>query len=258
MAKFDPNNLPELTKSMYFAQQNWSAQNWKDTLLKHSKEVEELFKKIKVYDLWENILRDKHGSVSNDLIPEIRMDAILSVHFACMGLYKQANVCLRAQLETALRLVYFSTHPIEFKWWRNGSEWWYLGLGGKDVWGKGYEYFCQLDEVKAFEKVSEHKFSNTISKIYKILSKYVHSGVPSFQTTQFRLSPKYKIDSYKKWGDNFKEIQDCINTLFSLGFSVEFKAQNATDQKRVLRIIRFGKFKKGVRKSLDLKFRGRI
>ena len=46
MAKFNPDDLPELTKSMYFAQQNWSAQNWKDTLLKHSKEVEELFKKI--------------------------------------------------------------------------------------------------------------------------------------------------------------------------------------------------------------------
>lgn len=257
MAKFDPNNLPELTKSMYVAQQNWSAQNWEDTLLKHSKEVEELFKKIKVYDLWENILRDKHSSVSNDLIPEIRMDAILSVHFACMGLYKQANVCLRAQLETALRLVYFSTHPIEFKWWRNGSEW-YLGLGGKDVWGKGYEYFCQLDEVKAFEKALNQEFSNAINKIYKILSKYVHSGVPSFQTTPFRLSPKYKIDSYKKWSYNFREVQDCINTLFSLGFPVEFKAQNATNQKMVLQIIRSDKFKKGLRKLLDLRFGGRI
>lgn len=257
MAKFDPNNLPDLTKSMYVAQQNWSEQNWKDTLLKHSKEVEELFEKIKVYDLWENILRDTHGSISNDLIPEIRMDAILSVHFACMGLYKQANVCLRAQLETALRLVYFSTHPIEFKWWRNDNEW-YLGLGGKDVWGKGYEYFYQLDEVKAFEKASNQKFFDAISKIYKVLSKYVHSGVPSFQTTQFRLSPKYKIDSYKKWGGNFKEVQDYINTLFSLGFSVEFKAQNAINQKKVLRVIRFAEFKKGVRKSLDLRFRGRI
>src|SRR3989304_7886553 len=165
MAKFDPNNLPELTKSMYVAQQNWSAQNWKDTLLKHSKEVEELFKKIKVYDLWENILRDKHGSVSNDLIPEIRMDAILSVHFACMGLYKQANVCLRAQLETALRLVHFSTHPVEFKWWRDGI----VDLGGQEWWGKGYDYFCRLVKVKGFHETSNQTVFNAVKKVNKIL-----------------------------------------------------------------------------------------
>ncbi len=254
MAKLNPNSLPELTKSMFLGQQKWSASNWDDTLKKHSRDVEKLLNKIKIFDLWKEILETKYGGVSNELIPEIIMDAYISVHFACMGLYKQANVCLRAQLETALRLVHFSTHSIEFKWWRDGS----VDLGGQEWWGKGYDYFCRLEEIKAFEKASNQMLFNAVKKIYKILSRYVHSEVPSFQTTQFRLSPKYRIDSYKKWSDNFKEVQDCINTLFSLGFSVEFKARNTNDQKKVLRIIRFEKFKKGLRKSLLLKFKGRI
>lgn len=257
MPTFNENNLPQLTKSMYMGQSNWVSQNWKDTLTKHSRDVEGLLKQIQIFDIWKRLLAGNHGGISNDLVPEIIMDAFISVHFSGMGLYKQANVCLRAQLETALRLVYFSTHPVEYKWWKAGNEW-YLALGGKDVWGKGYEYFCQLDEIKAFEKACDQKLFKSVSNIYKILSGYVHSGVLSFQTTPMRLSPKYKIDSYRKWKSNFREVQDCINTFLPLGFATEFKAAGINDQKKILKTISHAKYKSGVRRALALRFRGRI
>lgn len=258
MRTFNVNRLPELTRSTYESQQRWGDKNWKDTLKKHYKEIEKLLQKIGVFDSWKNILGNKYGKVAGELVPEIFLDAYISVHFACMGLYKQANICLRTQLETALRLVFFSMHPVEFKWWYESNEWYRGSLRTKDVWGDGYRYFEQLETVKKFDKICNGKLFNSIRRIYKILSRYVHSGVLSFQTTPVRVSPKYKIDAFRKWRDNFRDVQDYVNTIFSLGFADEFQGVSLNNQKKILKVVRNDKFKRGLRKSLGLKFRGRI
>jgi len=106
MRTFNAEQLPERTKNMFQSQKRWSEKNWKDTLKVHSsRDIEKLLQRINVYDVWKNTLR-KHGRPSQELLPEIWMDAYMSIHFACMGLYKQANICSRAQLESALRLSY--------------------------------------------------------------------------------------------------------------------------------------------------------
>ena len=260
MKTFNENKLPDKTKSMFESHQKWSNNNLKETLKNHHREIEKLLQKIEVFDIWKNILQEKYKNEVGLLIPEIFMDSYNSIHFACLGLYKQANVCLRAQIETALRMVYFSTHPVEFKWWHAGEDW-YIKKG--DVWGERYEYFKRLEDVKNFEKKCkennyEASLFNKINDLYKKLSKYVHSGVASFQTTPERYSPNYKISEFKRWMSNFKMIQKYSNTILILGFAEEFKNTSLTRKKRILKELEDNNFKKGIRKSLGLKFRGRI
>ena len=256
MKKFNKDRLPELTKLMYAIQQRGINKNCEQTLRIHFREVEKLLQKTQVFTIWKNKLANKHGA-AKELIPEIFMDAYISILFASMGLYKQANICLRAQLETALRLVYFSTHPVEFKWWHEGSEW-YLGAKSKDVWGIEYQYFRQLKEVRNFEKVSGFGLFDTIKSFYRLLSKYVHSGAASFQTRPDRISPKYIKEEFNKWVGNFRKIQIYVDTILILGFAEVFIAFGTDIQKKMLRVIDNDKCKRGLKQSLKLKFRGRI
>jgi hypothetical protein len=174
-----------------------------------------------------------------------------------MGLYKQANVCLRAQLETSLRLVYFSMHPVEYKWWCAGSTW-YLDSKFKDVWGPGYLYFERLEEVKCFEATCSVGLFGSIKTFYKTLSQYVHGSALSFQTKPNRISPKYNIGEYKKWETNFKDVQKYANTVFALGFAEAFKVSSVPMQRQILKIVKDTKYKNGIRTSLKLRITGRI
>lgn len=256
MKKFNVNKLPSLTKSIFESHQKWSDKNWKDTLNSHSREIEKLFGKIGIFDQWKKLLGSKYGKVAKELIPEMFMDSYLSLHFVCMGLYKQANICARAQLETALRLVYFSSHKIEYGWWYKGNEW-YLS-SSKDVWGKGYGYFEQLEQVKNFDKELQYELFQRVRNIYGKLSKYVHSGAQSFQTSPERISPKYKIADFKKWILHFKEVQTYVNVILAIGFDDVFKESGDEVQRQILRVIENKNCKEALRKSLKLRLRGRV
>lgn len=230
-------NLPPNTKTMYESQEKWRTKASEGTLLAHKDEIEDLLEKANLFDLWSNSLQGSEAA--RRLIPEIFMDAYMSIHFACYGLYKYANVCLRSQLETTLRLIYFSTHPVEFEWWRAGNEWYRAGLRTRDVWGEGYGYFEQLENVKKFEERCDEgqrlfQHAKKVTKIYQTLSTYVHSGVFSLQTKPDQFSPRYKIDEFSKWKSNFKEIQSYIHALLVLGFSKEFKKMSQVNQERVV------------------------
>lgn len=230
-------HLPALTKSMYEVFKNWSDRNWLSTLESHRHKTEELLEKIKIFDIWANALQD--SEVARKLIPEIFVDAYMSIHFACMGLYKYAFMCLRSQLETVLRMVFFSTHPVEFQWWLAENEWYRSGLKTRDVWGEGYLYFGNLEHVKKFERqINEEKRlfveGKRISKIHKNLSKYVHTSASSFQTTTDTFSPIYKIDEFNRWVTIFKEIQQHTNTILVLGFLENFKMLGNTEKKQII------------------------
>jgi hypothetical protein len=168
----------------------------------------------------------------------------MAVHFACTGLYKYAYICLRAQLETSLRLVYFSAHSVEFKWWLDGNEWYRSGLQ-KDVWGEGYSYFTNLDLIKKFDKDKE--LFVRIKNSYSRLSKYVHSSPESFQTRPGSISPKYNIGQFKIWLDMSNEILDYINLIFILSFYDKFISLSPTEQKTIL--------EKGI---MDRKFKAKL
>jgi hypothetical protein len=245
---------------MYVSQQKWGEKNWKDALKIHARrDIEDLLEKINVFDLWGDMLIQKH-TVAKYLIPEIFTDSYLSIHFACMGLYKQANVCLRAQLETALRLVYFSTHPVEFGWWFTGKDDFFKK---KDVWSEDFYYFRRLVEIEEFQQKCKENgdainvFSE-VGQLYSKLSRYVHSSVSSFQTSPQRFTPKYKKAEFGKWLKCFKETQKYICLVLILGFANDFKTASLPVKKRILKVTEENKIKKGLRQLLGLKFRGRV
>lgn len=240
---------------MHESQEKWRNKNWEETLREHKSGIEKLIEKINLFDIWSNSLQD--NDAAKRLIPEIFMDGYISIHFAGYGLYKYANICLRSQLETTLRLIYFSTHPVEFDWWCRGNEWYRKGLATKDVWGEKYEYFRQLEYVKKFEKECDRdkklfEEGQRVNKIYHTLSKYVHTSAFSFQTKPDDFSPKYKIEEFMKWVDNFKEIQEYINILLIFGFPKEFEKLNSTGQEKIREIaIESPHYKEKLKEVLD-------
>lgn len=251
-----PAELPILTKSMYSSQKKWCDKNWKSTLAEHSTETEKLIEKINIFDIWSNVLHNNEPA--KKLIPEIVVDAYMALHFACMGLYKYAYMCLRSQQETVLRLVYFSTHPVEFRWWLNGNEWYRSGLKAKDVWGEGYSYFSNIEIIKEFENKCENENKlfangNKVRESYRKLSQYVHSSAASFQTRPDSFSPKYGKKEFKIWLETFIEIQDYINIIFMLAFFEKFKNISSTDQKTVLdKGIENKKYKEKIKETLGI------
>lgn len=254
MKPFNIDNLKPPLKDVYEAQNKWCDTNWQETLKKHNKELNKSLEKADLFDVWSNKLQN--DSVAKSLIPEVFMDAYLSIHFACMGLYKYANSCLRSELETALRLVYFSTHPIEFGWWCDGNEWY----KGKDVWGSGYVYFELLNNMKEFDKnlSDEKKLFVRIRNIYGVLSQYVHSSKSTFQTHS-KFSPKYNIEDFKNWSGYFNETQQFVNIILTLGLDKKFYGMNKNDQKKILKIGLYDKdYKKRVKDIFKLKIKGRI
>jgi len=227
------SELPTLTKAMFNSQKKWSKNNWNSALEKHCSDTENLLEKINIFDIWSNALQDSEPT--KKLIPEIFVDAYIAIHFACMGLYKYAYVCLRSQLETGLRLVYFSAHSIEFRWWLDGNEWYRSGLQ-KDVWGEGYNYFANLEFIKKFDKeLGKNKtLFASVKNSYSKLSRYVHSSPESFQTKPGSISPKYNIGQFRIWLAMSNEILTYINVIFILSFYDKFKDFSATQQKTIL------------------------
>lgn len=239
---------------MYESQQKLNTKNWEDTLKTNSNEIEKLLVMVSIFDIWKTKLEAEYGDVARDLIKETFMDAYMSIHFACMALYKQAHVSLRTELETALRLVYFSSHPIEFKWWREDKNY----FKGKHVWGDNYNYFMHLDTIHSFNAKIKIQLFNEIETIYRTLSKYVHGSFPSFQTTIQGVAPTYKVGEFKKWVSRFKDVQKYVNTVLALGFANEFKSIGAVNQRKILRVIGNASYKKGLKQTLGLRLRGRI
>lgn len=256
MKTFDLNKMSELTKILFKIQQTWIDSNSKETLRIHHNIIEELLQRTQILVFWKN-RSQRQDIFLTELIPEIFMDAYISVSFACFGLYKQANVCLRGQLETALRLVYFSTHPVEYGWWKKGSEW-FLEAQFKDVWGKAYQYFRQLEKIKDFEQSSGIHLIDNIKTFYKNLSKFVHGGATSFQTRPNRISPKYLRKEFNDWKNCFGEVQKYVNTLLILGFGEVFKNMTDSEKRDILKALHDPKYKTGIKKILGLKIRGRI
>lgn len=233
------SNLPVNLNIMHESQEKWRTKAWQKTLAKHGDELEKTIERINLFDIWSNNLQNVEAA--KKLIPEIFMDGYISVHFSGYGLYKYANACLRSQLETTLRLIYFSTHTIEFGWWQSGNEWYRNGLRQRDVWGDGYQYFQELVHVKDFEQKcnqGERLFRDggKVSRVYSKLSTYVHSGIFSFQTKPDEFSPQYKIEPFKLWLGNFSEVQEYIHILLILNFMDEFRQMHAKERETILQV----------------------
>jgi len=227
--------IGDSTRIMHESQEKWVTENWNNTLANHTEDVEKLVNMTELFNIWANILQSL--SIAVRFIPEIFMDSYISIHFAGYGLYKYAHTCLRSQLESALRLIYFSKHEVEYGWWSEGSTW-FRDNKLADVWGRGYGYFRNLRVVKDFKKEcpdGPELFSSNlgIGKLYSELSQFIHSGAGQFQTEVGKVSPAYEMEKFHRWNGIFKEVQECIHVALALGFPDEFKNMGETDRSKI-------------------------
>lgn len=255
MTIFKVSDLPPETRTTHESQNKWRGNNWKRTLKEHNQLIEELLRKISLFDIWSNKLQ--RNGVARKLIPEIFMDAYISIHFAGYGLYKYAHMSLRSELETALRVVFFSTHPVEFRWWSEGNEWYREKRNSPDVWGRGYMYFEQLDNISKFENActDDKKLftgKQVVRRIYKGLSRFIHSGAGHFQTRPDRVSPKYDSDAFTTWHENYEEVQTYIHIILTLGFADEFKSMSDTQRNKIADTGMDAYYKEKVKQTLGL------
>lgn len=238
MTGFILRNLGIETRNMHKYQAVWRNRNWQKTLSKHGAEIEEFLGRLNTLDIWLNKLQCH--KTAKELIPEMWMDGYVSITFGGMGLYKYANMALRSSLETALRLVYFSKHTIEFDWWKKESRW-YLDYNWNDVWGKRYEYFEKLELFKEFEQecapdkgLFKKDAGNCLGKLYDSLSGSIHTRAGRFQTSPSTFSPKYVEEKYRHWMDYFVKTHTYINVLFALGYHDELKSMRTADSAKIL------------------------
>jgi len=257
MKALKSRDLPTETEKMHESQNKWRGVNWETTLKKNKQSIEKLIAKINLFDMWSNKLRNIPSA--KILIREIFMDAYISIHFAGYGLYKYAHMCLRSELETALRLVFFSTHEVEFNLWSKGKEWYREKYNWPDVWGRGYAYFTLLDVIKEFEELCDDnkklfgdKGKGAISRVHKELSKFIHSGAGHFQTRADRVSPKYDSGEFKKWRETYERVQIYIHIILTLGLASKFKDMTPTQRNKILDIGMDNYYKRRVKQVLSL------
>jgi hypothetical protein len=242
MPSFRIADLPDKTKTMHQTEARWRKKNWNDSLKNHGNDLEELLSLIQLFDVWKNRL-PRNNEAIKCLSREIYTDGYMSIHLACFGLYKSSYMSLRSQFETAMRLIYFATHPLEFKLWIGGDEKWIGGLlKGRDVWGESFKYFVFIPEIAQLEASPNNNLwltkgdSPKLRETHSKLSKYVHSGGPFLQTRSGRLSPKYNQDEFTSWCKMFKDVQMYINILFALCFSDQFRKMPSHERDQIMNL----------------------
>lgn len=239
MARFKIDDLPQLLKAVHNAQNKWRKQNWKKSIIDESNEIEKVLEILNLYGKWKNKF---HGDIiAEKIIPEIFADGINGLHFALLGLYKYANMCLRSQMESALRMIYFIDHKIEYEWWLNDNEW-YLNIKQTYVWGSDFIYFKQLSKINAFDRqcnankriYSGKKSGDLLKILYAQLSKSIHTSADYFQTSTGRYSPKYDKAKFQEWIKNCNDLQCYIMISLILAFPHIFKEMTTTEQSHIL------------------------
>ena len=239
-------NVSDESNDLFRTYELWSTSNWEQSLQKHDKIIMELINKIKLFNIWTHILI-KHNTAKN-FLPEIFFDAYTSIHYSCMGLYKYANMCSRSELENSLRLVYFSTHPIEYGWWLKEKS------TSTNPW-KDWGYFSKLEKVQLFNSSLTHnqKFEDSVRNCYKNLSEAVHTNKKDFQTRSGEIKPKYALSQFKPWEGKFRDVQTQIHTIFILNFTMEFNTLDKSEKREIINYgIDFPQYRKILRKLVQI------
>jgi len=220
----------DFTKQMDKIFDDWK-NNWNQTLSAHKKEINDLSEKISVIDDWSNCLLSVTESDrflgAKQFLSEMFMDSYTSLVLVSLALYKYANMCLRSYLESTMRLIYFSVHPIEYKWWTNN-------LYEHSTFTMHLDFVSKLER---FHKVDPRKTTliAEVRNLYKKLSSYVHTEEQAFQTKE-RLSPKYSLEKFEGWEKTFRDTISYSNILLLGSFYENYQKLRVDTQERILRI----------------------
>ncbi len=220
----------DFTKQMDKIFDDWK-NNWNQTLLSHKTEINELSEKISVIDDWSNCLLSvtelKRIPNAKQFISEMFIDIYTSLVLVSLALYKYANMCLRSYLESTMRLIYFSVHPIEYRWWTNK-------LYGHTPFRMYLEFVTKLERINKVDSEKTPLIAE-VRNLYNELSSYVHSEERAFQT-KVGLSPKYSLENFKGCEKTFRETISYSNILLLGSFYENYQQLSAESQKRIIRI----------------------
>jgi hypothetical protein len=236
------NDFPKLLKNVHNAQKKWRPKNYMNSIAEFHDEIEEILEILNFYGKWNNKFQEV--KIAEKMIPEIFMDGLNSLYFALLGLYKYANMCLRSQLETALRFIYFIDHKKEYEWWLSGNVW-YKKSKQAYVWGDDFSYFENIDIISKFDKGCEGgkkiysssgsgKSGDLMKEIYSKLSKSIHTSATHFQTSTGKFSPKYSKRGMNDWIKLCKDLQCYIIISLILSFPSEFNKMSKKDINTIL------------------------
>lgn len=168
----------------------------------NSDELKLIHSKIYSLSLWDHELI---SSNSNKFLREIRSDGIASILLTLSGLRKQAALSLRGILEGTLKQIYYSEHPVEYKWLSDYSKYY---LEWKDL----IKY--TNSRVFSNEKRLCNKISAKVQEIYFDLSKYIHASNPKyFSITTFMKAIEFDKDFFAYYTEKLDEVVNYSNAL---------------------------------------------
>jgi hypothetical protein len=162
-----------------------------------------------------------------ELVAEIFEDIFISTYYALCALYKYADMALRSAFENSLNLAYFYSHPVEFGWWKEGSEW-YIDKGSHP-WGD-YTYFVMLSgDLPKTDPTLEARLKTHYAK----LSKSIHSTAESFQTTQNKLTPKVEMARLMPWAKRAQITVSLMNVVLVVALRNELSNVSSKEKTQI-------------------------
>ena len=131
---------------------------------------------------------------------------LLSLVMIAKGLENPAHVLMRQSLEMSLKHIYFSTHPVEYKWAQNKIN--YREVNFQFL----LDYLRKSDELDIYK--SKDLLITKIEEHFHLLSRYVHAH--NIQFTSFS-SEDYNLPSNAK---SFERISKQAGELASLSIII--------------------------------------
>lgn len=133
-----------------------------------------------------------------------------SIYCLTLGLYRQANSCLRLGFELALGSIQFSTNKLEYLEWQIGKQdvKWHKLIDEEN--GVLSVRFCNAFNLDLVDNVAI--FNKRASSVYRILSEFVHGNNETWNKDGLQLI--YHKDLASNFFNSFKEVTEII--LFTL------------------------------------------
>jgi len=170
-----------------------------------------------------NLQLDKDGNFEN-LLAELLTDIRNSFILACIGAYRPAITFLRSILELTLQFIYYYHHPVEYKWWRDGSH----HIGFKEL----VEY---VQKITAFKQLIKSDVTERLRKQYKDLSKFVHAEDVWHTQSQGKFDIlRFNKANLGRWRTHYKRTLSLCNLLLISYFADELSDFPADARETIL------------------------
>lgn len=187
---------------------NQSQQIFSSTLSDFTKELSESHYLCGcIFDFTEEIIRVKEEPCAlKNAISQFET----SLYCLSMGLYRQANSCLRLGLELALGSIQFSANKLEYLEWQIGKQdvKWHKLIDDQN--GVLSIRFCNVFNSDLVESIPS--YNKKATDIYRLLSEFVHGNNETWNKDGLELN--YNKDLASNFYKTFKEVSEII--LFTL------------------------------------------